>query len=104
MPDWACKQKLRGWVEVVFTVMPNGRVTDVKLINMRPDSITATWRRKEIEEIAEFDPLTGKTLKRHDKAFEYKTYDDEPHGFLRYETEMDWMRRTERFFDWYLRL
>jgi dipeptidyl aminopeptidase/acylaminoacyl peptidase len=42
-------------------------------------------------------------LRRHDKVFEYKTYAGEPHGFLRHETEMDWQRRTERFFDWYLR-
>jgi dipeptidyl aminopeptidase/acylaminoacyl peptidase len=43
-------------------------------------------------------------LRRHDKVFEYKTYAGEPHGFLRYETEMDWQRRTERFLDWYLRI
>ncbi len=46
----------------------------------------------------------AEALRRHDKTFEYVTYAGEPHGFLRYETEMDWMRRTERFFDWYLRL
>lgn len=46
----------------------------------------------------------AEALKRHDKVFEYKTYAGEPHGFLRYETEMDWQRRTERFFDWYLRV
>jgi dipeptidyl aminopeptidase/acylaminoacyl peptidase len=46
----------------------------------------------------------AEALRRHDKVFEYVTYAGEPHGFLRYETEMDWMRRTERFFDWYLRL
>jgi dipeptidyl aminopeptidase/acylaminoacyl peptidase len=45
----------------------------------------------------------AEALRRHDKIFEYKTYAGEPHGFLRYETEMDWQRRTERFFDWYLR-
>lgn len=45
----------------------------------------------------------AEALRRHDKTFEYVTYAGEPHGFLRYETEMDWMRRTERFFDWYLR-
>lgn len=45
----------------------------------------------------------AETLRRHDKVYEYKTYAGEPHGFLRYETEMDWQRRTERFFDWYLR-
>ncbi len=44
----------------------------------------------------------AEALRRHDKTFEYVTYAGEPHGFLRYETEMDWMRRTERFFDWYL--
>ena len=46
----------------------------------------------------------AEALRRHDKTFEYVTYAGEPHGFLRYDTEMDWMRRTERFFDWYLRL
>ncbi len=46
----------------------------------------------------------AEALRRHDKVFEYKTYAGEPHGFLRHETEMDWQRRTERFFDWYLRV
>ena len=45
----------------------------------------------------------AEALQRHDKVYEYKTYAGEPHGFLRHETEMDWQRRTERFFDWYLR-
>lgn len=45
----------------------------------------------------------AEALKRHDKVYEYVTYAGEPHGFLRHETEMDWQRRTERFFDWYLR-
>ena len=45
----------------------------------------------------------AEALRRHDKVFEYKTYAGEPHGFLRHETEMNWQRRTERFFDWYLR-
>lgn len=46
----------------------------------------------------------AEAMRRHGKIFEYKTYAGEPHGFLRYETEMDWQRRTERFFDWYLRV
>jgi dipeptidyl aminopeptidase/acylaminoacyl peptidase len=41
-------------------------------------------------------------LKRHDKVFEYKTYDDEPHGFLRRENLYDVYERMERFLDWYL--
>lgn len=41
-------------------------------------------------------------LKRHDKVFEYKTYADEPHGFLRRENLYDVYERMERFLDWYL--
>ncbi len=41
-------------------------------------------------------------LKRHDKVFEYKTYDDEPHGFLRRENQLDAYERIETFLDWYL--
>ncbi len=41
-------------------------------------------------------------LKRNDKVFEYKTYDDEPHGFLRRENLSDVYERMEIFFDWYL--
>ena len=39
MPDWACKQGIKGWVEVVFTVMPNGRVRDVKLVDANPRGV-----------------------------------------------------------------
>lgn len=41
-------------------------------------------------------------LKRHDKVFEYKTYGNEPHGFLRRENLRDAYERMERFLDWYL--
>ena len=41
-------------------------------------------------------------LKRHDKVFEYITYADEGHGFLRRKTKIDFYSRLERFFDWYL--
>jgi dipeptidyl aminopeptidase/acylaminoacyl peptidase len=41
-------------------------------------------------------------LKRHDKVFEYITYADEGHGFLRRSTRIDFYSRLERFFDWYL--
>ncbi len=39
MPEWACKQKIRGWVEVVFTVLPNGSVTNVRLIDADPKGV-----------------------------------------------------------------
>ncbi len=41
-------------------------------------------------------------LKHEGKTFEYKTYDDEPHGFLRRENLTDVYERVERFLDWYL--
>ena len=41
-------------------------------------------------------------LKRHDRVFEYKTYGNEPHGFLRRENLYDVYERMERFLDWYL--
>ena len=42
------------------------------------------------------------SLKRHDKVFEYISYADEGHGFLRRKTKLDFYTRLERFFDWYL--
>jgi len=41
-------------------------------------------------------------LQRAGKTFEYKTYADEPHGFLRRENQIDAWGRIERFLDWYL--
>jgi len=41
-------------------------------------------------------------LRCEGKTFEYKTYDDEPHGFLRRENLYDVYERMERFLDWYL--
>ncbi|HEY3476914.1 MAG TPA: S9 family peptidase [Anaerolineales bacterium] len=41
-------------------------------------------------------------LKRYDKVFEYKTYANEPHGFLRRENLYDVYERMEQFLDWYL--
>ncbi|MDB5971773.1 MAG: Protein TonB [Hydrocarboniphaga sp.] len=39
MPEWACKQKLAGWVEAIFTVDPNGHVRDVKIVNAEPRGV-----------------------------------------------------------------
>ena len=41
-------------------------------------------------------------LKKEGKTFEYKTYADEPHGFLRRRNLRDVYERMERFVDWYL--
>jgi dipeptidyl aminopeptidase/acylaminoacyl peptidase len=73
------------------------------------------WRANEIEKplfIAHgllddrVHPLQAEELveglKRHDKTFEYVTYADEGHGFLKRATKIDFYSRLERFFDWYL--
>jgi protein TonB len=39
MPDWACKQKIKGWVTAVFTVMPDGRVRDVRIVDAQPRGV-----------------------------------------------------------------
>jgi dipeptidyl aminopeptidase/acylaminoacyl peptidase len=41
-------------------------------------------------------------LKRLGKRFEYVTYPEEGHGFLRRESEIDFYKRLERFLDWHL--
>lgn len=41
-------------------------------------------------------------LRRADKTFEYKTYKDESHGFLKHATQLDAYERIECFIDWYL--
>jgi dipeptidyl aminopeptidase/acylaminoacyl peptidase len=41
-------------------------------------------------------------LRSHGKTFEYKTYADEPHGFLRRPTQLDAYERIERFLDLHL--
>jgi len=44
----------------------------------------------------------AEALKAHGKTFEYKTYPNEPHGFLRRANQLDVYARVERFLDWYL--
>lgn len=41
-------------------------------------------------------------LNRYDKVYEYVTYADEGHGFLKRATKIDFYTRLERFLDWYL--
>ncbi len=70
MPEWACKQGVRGWVEVVFTVMPDGKVTNVRLIDADPRGVfeaaaiesVAHWiyasypKAREVKQRVEMDP------------------------------------------------
>ncbi|MEK6805302.1 MAG: TonB family protein [Pseudomonadota bacterium] len=38
-PEYAYRRSIEGWVEVVFTVMPSGRVQDVKIIDANPKGV-----------------------------------------------------------------
>lgn len=63
MPDWACKQKLRGWVEVIFKVLPEGKVTDVRLVDADP---------RGVFEAAAIESVANWIYPRMDKAIEVK--------------------------------
>ena len=70
MPEWACKQKIAGWVEAVFTVMPNGRVSNVKIVDAQPRGVyeaaaiesISNWiyneskQTREVDQRVEMDP------------------------------------------------
>ncbi|MEQ1440321.1 TonB family protein [Fontimonas sp. SYSU GA230001] len=70
MPEWACKQGIRGWVEVVFTVLPTGKVTNVRLVDADPRGVfeaaaiesVANWiyesypRAREVKQRVDMDP------------------------------------------------
>ncbi|HEX4870946.1 MAG TPA: TonB family protein [Nevskiaceae bacterium] len=70
MPEWACKQKIKGWVEVVFTVLQSGRVQDVKIVDALPRGVyeaaaiesVANWiyepsdRAREVKQRVLMDP------------------------------------------------
>jgi protein TonB len=63
MPEWACKKKIKGWVEVVFTVMPNGRVQDVKLVDADP---------RGVYEAAAIESISNWIYESSDRAHEVK--------------------------------
>jgi len=44
----------------------------------------------------------AEALRRGGKIYEYKTYANEPHGFLHRRNRLDAWSRIERFLDWYL--
>jgi len=63
MPEWACKQNIKGWVEAVFTVLPSGRVQDVKIIDAQP---------RGVYEIAAIESISNWIYAESDRAAEVK--------------------------------
>lgn len=106
--SWAlCEKRLRLYTEIFLGhpaintgyYLKGSPITDVKnvqkpilILHGLLDTIVPPEASEEWVE----------ALKRHNKVFEYKTYDDEPHGFLRRENLHDVYERIERFLDWYL--
>lgn len=59
MPPWACKQKLQGWVEVVFVVTPRGQVENVRIVDASPRGV---FEAAAIESVSHWIyPKGGKT-------------------------------------------
>ena len=63
MPEWACKQYIKGWVEAVFTVLPTGRVQDVKIVDANP---------RGVYEIAAIESISNWIYAETDRAREVK--------------------------------
>ena len=67
MPEWACKQKIKGWVEAVFTVMPNGRVRDVKIVDAQPRGV---YEAAAVESISNWIYNESKQTRQVDQRVE----------------------------------
>jgi len=63
MPEWACKQGIKGWVEAVFTVLPSGRVQDVKIVDAQP---------RGVYEIAAIESIGNWIYAETDRALQVK--------------------------------
>jgi taurine transport system substrate-binding protein len=57
------------------------KVTDVKLVNMKPDSITATWRRKDIDAAYIWHPVLGDLVAQDGKII-FTSGELKDHGTL----------------------
>ena len=58
MPDWACKKKIHGWVEVVFVVTPGGHVENVRIVDADPKGV---YEAAAIESVGNWIYPKGKT-------------------------------------------
>jgi len=63
MPEWACRQNIKGWVEAVFTVLPSGRVQDVRIVDAQP---------RGVYEIAAIESISNWIYAETDRAMEVK--------------------------------
>ena len=106
--SWAqCKRELRLYTEIFLghpsknhgTYIKGSPINDIKNVK-KPVLILHGLLDDVVPPEASEEWVEA--LKGHGKTFEYKTYPDEPHGFLRRKNQLDVYARIERFLDWYL--
>ncbi len=106
--SWAqCKRELRLYTEIFLGHPAKNRETYLKgspiteVANVKKPVLILHGLLDDVVP-PEASEEWVKALKAHGKTFEYKTYPDEPHGFLRRKNQLDVFARIERFLDWFL--
>jgi dipeptidyl aminopeptidase/acylaminoacyl peptidase len=106
--SWAqCKRELRLYTEIFLGHPAKNRaayekgspINDIK--NVKKPVLILHGLLDDVVPPAASEEWV-EALKAYGKTFEYKTYPDEPHGFLRRKNQLDVYARIERFLDWYL--
>jgi len=106
--SWAqCKRELRLYTEIFLGHPAKNRETYLKgspiteVANVKKPVLILHGLLDDVVP-PEASEEWVEALKAHSKTFEYKTYPDEPHGFLRRKNQLDVFARIERFLDWFL--
>lgn len=106
--SWAlCKRDLRVYTEMMLGHPGRNREAYIKgspilqVDNIRRPVLILHGLADDVVP-PEASEMWVEALKRAGKSFEYKTYADEPHGFLQRANLLDAYRRIERFLDWHL--
>ncbi|MFL7871571.1 MAG: prolyl oligopeptidase family serine peptidase [Anaerolineales bacterium] len=106
--SWAqCKRELRLYTEIFLGHPAKNRETYLKgspiaeVANVKKPVLILHGLLDDVVP-PEASEEWVEALKAHGKTFEYKTYPDEPHGFLRRKNQLDVYARIERFLDWFL--
>jgi dipeptidyl aminopeptidase/acylaminoacyl peptidase len=73
-----------------------------RLANVEVPLLIAHGERDERVHPQQSAQLVAELRRLGGKTFEYVTYPTEGHGFLRFEPQVDFHRRLERFLDWHL--
>jgi len=106
--SWAqCKRELRLYTEIFLGHPAKNRETYLKgspiteVANVKKPVLILHGLLDDVVP-PEASEEWVEALKAHGKTFEYKTYPDEPHGFLSRKNQLDVFVRIERFLDWFL--